>query len=81
MVLPREIQAIFPCRTLAGWALTIVGEPTTSLDPKVIFVPFLRMLGEIKLGDVLVSLPNDDIAAHLANFPANQRNIAARVVL
>ena len=67
-VLPSEIQAIFPCRTLAGRALTIVGEHTTSSDPKVIFVPFLKMLGEIKPGDVLVSQPNDEIAAHLGEL-------------
>ncbi len=56
-VLPHEIQAIRPGTTLAGRALTILGEPTESEDPPVIFEPFLKMLGSVKPGDVLVSLP------------------------
>ena len=56
-VLPHEIQAIRPGTTLAGRALTILGEPTESEDPAVIFEPFLKMLGSVKPGDVLVSLP------------------------
>src|SRR5215472_15390519 len=67
-VLPPEIQAIWPGQTVAGQALTIVGEPTTSLDPAVIFVPFLKMLGEVRLGDVLVCQPNDNLAAHLGEL-------------
>jgi regulator of RNase E activity RraA len=69
-VLPSEIQAICPGRTLAGQAVTIVGEPTTSVDPKVIFIPYLKMLGDIRQGDVLVTQPNDNIAAHLGELSA-----------
>jgi 4-hydroxy-4-methyl-2-oxoglutarate aldolase len=67
-VLPHEIQALERGQTLAGRALTILGEPTTSTDPEVIFVPFLKMLGDVKPGDVLVSQPNDNIAAHLGEL-------------
>src|SRR5438445_5991552 len=67
-VLPAEIQAICGGRTLAGQALTIVGEPTVSVDPKVIFIPYLKMLGEIWAGHVLVSQPNDNVAAHLGEL-------------
>ncbi len=66
--LPKEIQAIEPGQTLAGRALTLLGEPTDSVDPAVIFVPFLKMLGEISAGDVLVSQPNDEVAAHLGEL-------------
>ncbi len=67
-VLPHEIQAVERGQTLAGRALTIVGEPTTSLDPEIIFIPFLKMLGDVKPGDILVSQPNDDVAAHLGEL-------------
>ena len=69
-VLPHEIQAIRPGTTLAGRALTILGEPTESEDPAVIFEPFLKMLGSVNPGDVLVSLPNDNVAAHLGELSA-----------
>ena len=69
-VLPKEIQAIQPGQTVSGRALTILGEPTDSEDPEVIYVPFLKMLGEIRSGDVLVSRPNDNVAAHLGELSA-----------
>ena len=69
-VLPKEIQALRAGQTVAGRALTLLGEPTQSDDPEVIFVPLLKMLGEIKPGDVLVSQPNDDVAAHLGELSA-----------
>lgn len=66
--LPHTIQSIVPEDVLAGRALTVLGEPTDSEDPNVIFIPYLRMLGEVKPGDVLVSQPNDDCAAHLGEL-------------
>src|SRR5215472_13119231 len=67
-VLPAGIQSISSGQTLAGRALTLWGEPTESRDPEVIFVPFLRMLGEIRHGDVVVSQANDSGAAHLGEL-------------
>jgi 4-hydroxy-4-methyl-2-oxoglutarate aldolase len=67
-VLPKEIQSLHPGQTVAGRALTIAGEPTTSDDPEVIFIPFLKMLGEVKPGDVLVGQPHDNLAAHLGEL-------------
>jgi 4-hydroxy-4-methyl-2-oxoglutarate aldolase len=67
-VLPHQIQAIERGQTLAGRALTILGEPTSSADPEVIFVPFLKMLGDVKPGHVLVSQPNDNLAAHIGEL-------------
>jgi 4-hydroxy-4-methyl-2-oxoglutarate aldolase len=67
-VLPKEIQSLESGDTVAGRALTIVGEPTTSDDPEVIFIPYLKMLGDVKPGDVLVSQPKDDVAAHLGEL-------------
>jgi len=67
-VLPKEIQPLYPGESLVGRALTILGEPTSSEDPEVIFVPFLKMLGDVKPGDVLVTQPKDDVAAHLGEL-------------
>jgi regulator of RNase E activity RraA len=67
-VLPKEIQSLHPGHTVAGRALTIAGEPTTSEDPEIIFIPFLKMLGDVKPGDVLVNQPNDNFAAHLGEL-------------
>jgi regulator of RNase E activity RraA len=66
--LPNEIQAIERGQTVAGRALTLLGEPTDSEDPDVIFVPFLKMLGEIRPGDVLVNQASDGHAAHLGEL-------------
>jgi 4-hydroxy-4-methyl-2-oxoglutarate aldolase len=66
--LPKEIQSLHPGQTLAGRALTIAGEPTNSEDPEVIFTPYLKMLGDVKPGDVLVSQPHDNLAAHLGEL-------------
>lgn len=67
-VLPQEIQSILPGQALAGRALTILGSLTTSNDPDIIFRPFLKMLGEVQSGDVLVSQPNDSLVAHLGEL-------------
>jgi 4-hydroxy-4-methyl-2-oxoglutarate aldolase len=67
-VLPKEIQSLHPGHTVAGRALTIVGEPTTSEDPEIIFIPYLKMLGDVRPGDVLVNQPNDNLAAHLGEL-------------
>lgn len=68
--LPKEIQAIEPGQTLAGRALTILGEPTDSVEPEVIFIPYLKMLGEVRPGDVLVTQANDALTAHLGELSA-----------
>jgi regulator of RNase E activity RraA len=67
-VLPHEIQALHPGQVVVGKALTILGEPTESKDPEVIFVPFLKMLGDVKPDDVLVNQPNENVAAHLGEL-------------
>jgi 4-hydroxy-4-methyl-2-oxoglutarate aldolase len=67
-VLPKEIQSLHPGHIVAGKALTILGEPTDSEDPEVIFIPCLKMLGDVKLDDVLVNQPNDARAAHLGEL-------------
>ena len=67
-VLPAEIQSIQPGQTLAGRALTIVGERSTGRARDDYFQPFLKMLGSIGSGDVVVSQPNDSTIAHFGEL-------------
>lgn len=69
-VLPAEIQAIQPGQTLAGRALTVVGERAAGLERDDYFRPFLTMLGEVGEGDVVVSQPNDHSIAHFGELSA-----------
>jgi regulator of RNase E activity RraA len=48
--------------------MTVEGQPTDSVDPEVIFVPILQMLGDLKCGDVIVSQSHDRISAHLGEL-------------
>src|SRR4029077_7274574 len=66
--LPKEIQSLHPGHTLAGRALTIAGEPTASEDPEVIFIPYLKMLGDVKPGDVLANVGGDDLGVDLGEL-------------
>lgn len=68
-VLPQEIRAICDGQSLAGQALTIVGEATTSVDPRLVFLPYLRMQGEIRPGLLTRTSPRT-----LANFLVKQRS-------
>jgi regulator of RNase E activity RraA len=67
-VLPSTIQGLTLEHQVAGVAMTVEGEPTTSEDPEVIYVPMLRMLGDVKAGDVIVSQPHDDVSAHIGEL-------------
>ena len=67
-VLPHEIQSLVPGQTVAGRALTLRGEPCEIDDPDVIFPPFLKMLGEIRPGDVITTQANDNVSAHLGEL-------------
>jgi 4-hydroxy-4-methyl-2-oxoglutarate aldolase len=67
-VLPPEIQSIQPGHTLAGRALTVMGERARSLARDDYFLPFLKMLGSIGPGDVVVSQPYDHTIAHFGEL-------------
>jgi regulator of RNase E activity RraA len=69
-VLPSAIQGLTMEQKIAGVAMTVEGQPTDSLDPEVIFVPMLQMLGDLKCGDVIVSQPHDSLSAHLGELSA-----------
>ncbi len=67
-VLPHEIQSIAPGQTLAGRALTVIGEPAAGLSRDDYFLPFLNMLGAIQPGDVVVSQPQDHTVSHFGEL-------------
>jgi 4-hydroxy-4-methyl-2-oxoglutarate aldolase len=67
-VLPSDIQSIQPGQTLAGRALTITGERAAGRARDDYFLPFLKMLGSIGPGDVVVSQPNDHTIAHFGEL-------------
>lgn len=68
--LPHTLKPLVPGQRVTGRALTLYGVPTTETDPAVIFEPLLKMLGDVQPGQVIVSQPNDNVAAHLGELSA-----------
>jgi 4-hydroxy-4-methyl-2-oxoglutarate aldolase len=69
-VLPHEIQALDASRIVAGRALTVLGERAPGMARDDYFVPYLKMLGSIAPGDVVVSQPNDSTVSHFGELSA-----------
>jgi 4-hydroxy-4-methyl-2-oxoglutarate aldolase len=67
-VLPSEIQALTMDQRVAGIAMPVEGEPTDSLGPDVVYLPILKMLGDLANGDVIVSQPHDNVSAHIGEL-------------
>jgi 4-hydroxy-4-methyl-2-oxoglutarate aldolase len=67
-VLPSAIQALTLGQRVAGIAMPVEGEPTDSLDPDIVYLPILKMLGDLTNGDVIVSQPHDDVSAHIGEL-------------
>jgi len=67
-VLPTSIQALEMGQLVTGLAMPVEGEPTESTDPEEVYIPLLKMLGDIRPGDVIVSQPHDEVSAHLGEL-------------
>lgn len=67
-VLPSSIQALEIGQRVAGIAMPVKGQPTDSIDPEEVYIPILRMLGDLRNGDVIVSQPHDNISAHIGEL-------------
>ncbi len=67
-VLPSTIQGLTLDQHVAGVAMPVEGQSTKSMDPEEIYIPILRMLGDLGPGDVIVSQPHDNISAHLGEL-------------
>jgi hypothetical protein len=50
--LPSSIQGLTMDSRVAGTAMTIEGQATSSVDLEEIYIPVLKMLGDIRPGDV-----------------------------
>ena len=66
--LPASIQGLSMDSKLAGVAMTVEGQATSSMDPEEIYIPVLRMLGDLQPGDVIVEQPNDSVTAHIGEL-------------
>ena len=66
--LPSSIQGLTIEQKVTGIAMPVEGEPTESQDPEVIYIPILKMLGDLEKGDVIVSQPHDDLSAHIGEL-------------
>lgn len=66
--LPSSIQGLTMDAKVAGVAMTVQGQATLSVDPEEIYIPILKMLGDLRPGDVIVSQPNDSVSAHLGEL-------------
>ncbi|MBP1934453.1 RraA family protein [Ammoniphilus resinae] len=69
-VLPKELKGLTADAKLCGTALTVRGEATHSEDPEVVFVPMLKMLGDVQKHNIVISQPNDDTCSHLGELSA-----------
>ncbi|KRF18413.1 RraA family protein [Paenibacillus sp. Soil787] len=69
-VLPKELKGLTPDAKFVGTALTVRGEATHVDDANEIFVPLLKMLGDVQQYNVVVTQANDDTCSHLGELSA-----------
>ncbi len=69
-VLPRSLHGLTLEAKVCGLALPVLGEPSTVTDADEIFTPVLRMLGDVKPLDVVVTRANDQSCSHLGELSA-----------
>lgn len=67
-VLPSSIQALQMGQRVQGVAMPVEGESTGSTDPEEVYIPILKMLGDLTHGDVMVTQAHDNISAHLGEL-------------
>jgi 4-hydroxy-4-methyl-2-oxoglutarate aldolase len=67
-VLPKELKPLRPDSRFCGTALTVRGESTHVDDNNEIFIPLLKMLGDVKPHNVVITQPNDDTCSHLGEL-------------
>ena len=74
-VLPPELRPLFPERTLAGPAFTVVGYPDPDADRHVTLLAWTGMLSKARAGHVWVSQPSDRTVAHMGELSAEALTI------
>ncbi len=69
-VLPWDIKALSPGKTLAGPAFTFRGRRAQGIKPHDTYLAWTQFLGDIPAGSVGVCQPNDDKLAHMGELSA-----------
>ncbi len=68
--LPHTLQPLVPGQRLTGTAMPILGKQSINKDPDEVYIPLLKMLGDIKPGQVIVTQAYDRVSAHLGELSA-----------
>lgn len=82
-VLPKDIQALFPERTVAGPVFTVSGSLKPGSDGHETLLAWTGFLSKAPSGHVVVCQPNDDTIAHMGELSAETlklRGVAGFVV-
>ena len=68
--LPHRLRPLVPGQRITGTAMPILGKQSVNKDPDEVYVPLLKMLGDIQPGQVIVTQANDMVSAHLGELSA-----------
>jgi regulator of RNase E activity RraA len=68
--LPHTLQPLQAGQRVTGTAMPILGKQSVNKDPDEVYVPLLKMLGDIQPGQVIVTQANDMVSAHLGELSA-----------
>jgi regulator of RNase E activity RraA len=68
--LPNTLQPLLPGQRITGIAMPVLGKSSINKDPDQVYIPLLKMLGDIQPGQVIVTQANDMVSAHLGELSA-----------
>lgn len=68
--LPHTLQPLVPGQRVTGIAMPILGKQSVNKDPDEVYIPLLKMLGDVQPGQVIVTQANDMVSAHLGELSA-----------
>ncbi|MGI9525051.1 MAG: RraA family protein [Hyphomicrobiaceae bacterium] len=68
--LPPRLRPIFPERTMAGPAFTILGKVDPMADPHETLLAWTGLLSKCPAGHIWVNQPNDNTVAHMGELSA-----------
>jgi regulator of RNase E activity RraA len=68
--LPHTLQPLMPGQRITGIAMPVLGKQSVNKDPDEVYIPLLKMLGDIQPGQVIVTQANDMVSAHLGELSA-----------
>jgi regulator of RNase E activity RraA len=68
--LPHTLQPLVPGQRVTGVAMPILGKQSVNKDADEVYIPLLKMLGDLQPGQVIVTQANDLVSAHLGELSA-----------